>query len=340
MAKAKIIDETVVDTTANTEETVTDGTIMVDGVEMTEAELEALTAAEGTVTETETLTTITEPEVVTPLEPVLETEITPLVDSEPTTETISTLPDIGSTVAGVVEEATFTGGESMETLGGVSGTVITEQIETPGTTINAPIVKEEITEPFNLGGITFSQDVAPVEVIDIPAVVKDDTLTLKEKLETISKGLTGAQKIVWNSMIALDAVCGMYGAHEPTVNSEQRYFARHFIALNDLTEDEFTTFMSYLRWGFKKLSDAELAKEEGRFVFLNGTTGIDPMNSLIFCHDKDESEINTFVILMTIFDTQKDLKESGTTKKSDLSRLNPNHNISEDLLSKLNKFYS
>lgn len=297
MAKAKIIDETVVDTTANTEETVTDGTIMVDGVEMTEAELEALTAAEGTVTETETLTTITEPEVVTPLEPVLETEITPLVDSEPNTETI-------------------------------------------GTTINAPIVKEEITEPFTLGGITFSQDVAPVEVIDIPAVVKDDTLTLKEKLETISKGLTGAQKIVWNSMIALDAVCGMYGAHEPTVNSEQRYFARHFIALNDLTEDEFTTFMSYLRWGFKKLSDAELAKEEGRFVFLNGTTGIDPMNSLIFCHDKDESEINTFVILMTIFDTQKDLKESGTTKKSDLSRLNPNHNISEDLLSKLNKFYA
>lgn len=297
MAKAKIIDETVVDTTANTEETVTDGTIMVDGVEMTEAELEALTAAEGTVTETETLTTITEPEVVTPLEPVLETEITPLVDSEPNTETI-------------------------------------------GTTINAPIVKEEITEPFTLGGITFSQDVAPVEVIDIPAVVKDDTLTLKEKLETISKGLTGAQKIVWNSMIALDAVCGMYGAHEPTVNSEQRYFARHFIALNDLTEDEFTTFMSYLRWGFKKLSDAELAKEEGRFVFLNGTTGIDPMNSLIFCHDKDESEINTFVILMTIFDTQKDLKESGTTKKSDLSRLNPNHNISEELLSKLNKFYA
>ena len=279
MAKAKIIDETVVDTTANTEETVTDGTIMVDGVEMTEAELEALTAAEGTVTETETLTTITEPEVVTPLEPVLETEITPLVE-------------------------------------------------------------EEITEPFTLGGITFSQDVAPVEVIDIPAVVKDDTLTLKEKLETISKGLTGAQKIVWNSMIALDAVCGMYGAHEPTVNSEQRYFARHFVTLNDLTEDEFTTFMSYLRWGFKKLSDAELAKEEGRFVFLNGTTGIDPMNSLIFCHDKDESEINTFVILMTIFDTQKDLKESGTTKKSDLSRLNPNHNISEDLLSKLNKFYA
>ena len=297
MAKAKIIDETVVDTTANTEETVTDGTIMVDGVEMTEAELEALTAAEGTVTETETLTTITEPEVVTPLESVLETEITPLVDSEPTTETI-------------------------------------------GTTINAPLVEEEITEPFTLGGITFSQDVAPVEVIDIPAVVKDDTLTLKEKLETISKGLTGAQKIVWNSMIALDAVCGLYGPHEPTVNSEQRYFARHFIALNDLTEDEFTTFMSYLRWGFKKLSDAELAKEEGRFVFLNGTTGIDPMNSLIFCHDKDESEINTFVILMTIFDTQKDLKESGTTKKSDLSRLNPNHNISEDLLSKLNKFYA
>ena len=297
MAKAKIIDETVVDTTANTEETVTDGTIMVDGVEMTEAELEALTAAESRVTETETLTTITEPEVVTPLEPVLETEITPLVDSEPNTETI-------------------------------------------GTTINAPLVEEEITEPFTLGGITFSQDVAPVEVIDIPAVVKDDTLTLKEKLETISKGLTGAQKIVWNSMIALDAVCGMYGAHEPTVNSEQRYFARHFIALNDLTEDEFTTFMSYLRWGFKKLSDAELAKEEGRFVFLNGTTGIDPMNSLIFCHDKDESEINTFVILMTIFDTQKDLKESGTTKKSDLSRLNPNHNISEDLLSKLNKFYA
>ena len=331
MAKAKIIDETVVDTTANTEETVTDGTIMVDGVEMTEAELEALTAAEGTVTETETLTTITEPEVVTPLEPVLETEITPLVDSEPTTETISTLP---------AEEVIATISESTETLGGVPGTVITEQIETIGTTINAPLVEEEITEPFTLGGITFSQDVAPVEVIDIPAVVKDDTLTLKEKLETISKGLTGAQKIVWNSMIALDAVCGMYGAHEPTVNSEQRYFARHFVTLNDLTEDEFTTFMSYLRWGFKKLSDAELAKEEGRFVFLNGTTGIDPMNSLIFCHDKDESEINTFVILMTIFDTQKDLKESGTTKKSDLSRLNPNHNISEDLLSKLNKFYA
>ena len=332
MAKAKIIDETVVDTTANTEETVTDGTIMVDGVEMTEAELEALTAAEGTVTETETLTTITEPEVVTPLEPVLETEITPLVDSEPNTETISTLSAIDSTDDSIVEEAPL--------IGGVPGTVVTEQLETIDNTINAPLVKEEITEPFTLGGITFSQDVAPVEVIDIPAVVKDDTLTLKEKLETISKGLTGAQKIVWNSMIALDAVCGMYGAHEPTVNSEQRYFARHFIALNDLTEDEFTTFMSYLRWGFKKLSDAELAKEEGRFVFLNGTTGIDPMNSLIFCHDKDESEINTFVILMTIFDTQKDLKESGTTKKSDLSRLNPNHNISEDLLSKLNKFYA
>lgn len=325
MAKAKTIDEAVVDTTAN-------GTIMVDGVEMTEAELEALTAAESTVTETETLTTITEPEVVTPLEPVLETEITPLVDSEPTTETISTLSAIDSTDDSIVEEAPL--------IGGVSGTVVTEQLETIGTTINAPLVEEEITEPFTLGGITFSQDVAPVEVIDIPAVVKDDTLTLKEKLETISKGLTGAQKIVWNSMIALDAVCGMYGAHEPTVNSEQRYFARHFIALNDLTEDEFTTFMSYLRWGFKKLSDAELAKEEGRFVFLNGTTGIDPMNSLIFCHDKDESEINTFVILMTIFDTQKDLKESGTTKKSDLSRLNPNHNISEDLLSKLNKFYA
>lgn len=321
MAKAKIIDETV-----------TDGTIMVDGVEMTESELEALTAAEGTVTEPETITTITEPEVVTPLEPLIETEITPLVDSEPTTETISTLP---------VEEVIATISESTETLiGGVPGTVVTEQIETIGTTINAPIVEEEITEPFTLGGITFSQDAAPVEVIDIPAVVKDDTLTLKEKLETISKGLTGTQKIVWNSMIALDAVCGMYGAHEPTVNSEQRYFARHFIALNDLIEDEFTTFMSYLRWGFKKLSDAELAKGEGRFVFLNGTTGIDPMNSLIFCHDKDESEINTFVILMTIFDTQKDLKESGTTKKSDLSRLNPNHNISEDLLSKLNKFYA
>ena len=41
-----------------------------------------------------------------------------------------------------------------------------------------------------------------------------------------------------------------------------------------------------------------------------------------------------------ISETLKDLKESGTTKKSDLSRLNPNHNISEDLLSKLNKFYA
>ena len=175
---------------------------------------------------------------------------------------------------------------------------------------------------------------------DIAAIINNKEISLTNKLTLVANTLTGAEKEVFNSLININKICGQYAPHEVTVNSEQKYFARHFVKLVELEDEKFTMFMRYLRWAFVSLSNGKLAVEENRFTFLNGTTGVDPVNAFAFTHNKEDSEITTFICIFTIMDIQKDAAGTSAAGKINLDKIQSVHNISDALLGRLKKFYA
>ena len=175
---------------------------------------------------------------------------------------------------------------------------------------------------------------------DIAAIINNKEISLTNKLTLVANTLTGTEKEVFNSLININKICGQYAPHEATVNSEQKYFARHFVKLVELEDEKFTMFMRYLRWAFVSLSNGKLAVEENRFTFLNGTTGVDPVNAFAFTHNKEDSEITTFICIFTIMDIQKDAAGTSAAGKINLDKIQSVHNISDALLGRLKKFYA
>lgn len=175
---------------------------------------------------------------------------------------------------------------------------------------------------------------------DIAAIINNKEISLTNKLTLVANTLTGTEKEVFNSLININKICGQYAPHEATVNSEQKYFARHFVKLVELEDEKFTMFMRYLRWAFVSLSNGKLAVEENRFTFLNGTTGVDPVNAFAFTHNKEDSEITTFICIFTIMDIQKDTAGTSAAGKINLDKIQSVHNISDALLGRLKKFYA
>ena len=115
---------------------------------------------------------------------------------------------------------------------------------------------------------------------------------------------------------------------------------REGFELVELEDEKFTMFMRYLRWAFVSLSNGKLAVEENRFTFLNGTTGVDPVNAFAFTHNKEDSEITTFICIFTIMDIQKDAAGTSAAGKINLDKIQSVHNISDALLGRLKKFYA
>lgn len=209
----------------------------------------------------------------------------------------------------------------------------TEETQTEETPIETEETQtEETEEEVKVVNNTTSADIA--------AIINNKEISLTNKLTLVANTLTGAEKEVFNSLININKICGQYAPHEATVNSEQKYFARHFVKLVELEDEKFTMFMRYLRWAFVSLSNGKLAVEENRFTFLNGTTGVDPVNAFAFTHNKEDSEITTFICIFTIMDIQKDAAGTSAAGKINLDKIQSVHNISDALLGRLKKFYA
>lgn len=177
---------------------------------------------------------------------------------------------------------------------------------------------------------------------DISAIIKRGDLSLLEKIELISTTLGGVAGSVINSLRAL-YILGSKTATRlaDPMNREQRALVRYFIRLaTQSNPEEFNYAMKYINWVYKQLTDEKVLDKE-QMTLVRGVSPLDPTNSSIYTAGKDDKELITFVYLITVIDVKANAKTPiEKSRKIDIGKTTANTLLTEDIVTKINNFYS
>lgn len=177
---------------------------------------------------------------------------------------------------------------------------------------------------------------------DISAIIKRDDLKLLEKIELISKALGGTAGSVVNSLLALYTLGSKAITRQADpMNREQRALVRYFIRLTTQSNTEdFNYAMKYINWVYKQLTDEKVLDKE-QLTLVRGVSPLDPTNSSNFIAGKDDSELITFVYLITVIDVKANAKTPNEKARPiDIAKTTANTLLTEDIVTKINNFYT
>jgi hypothetical protein len=191
-------------------------------------------------------------------------------------------------------------------------------------------------------GVADEEPLPVTTTTDISAIIKRDDLKLLEKIELISKALGGVAGSVINSLLALYLLGSKTITRQPdAMNREQRALVRYFIRFStQTTTEEFNFAMKYINWVYKQLTDEKVLDSE-QLTLVRGVSPLDPTNSTIFIAGKDDSELITFVYLITVIDVKANAKTpSEKSRPIDIGKTTANTLITEEIVNKINNFYT
>ena len=194
-------------------------------------------------------------------------------------------------------------------------------------------VKEEPTP-------TVEENVSTSTTLDrkqINDLLKNTDLGIFDRLDKLVKFLPQPGNKVVASMASILKLRAK-NASEASMNREQITFAREFKKLLTLPQNEFNQLMVYVDWSYKELLNIDNLHKEG-VVTINNTSPLDPCLSFIYCANKDNQEIFTFVYLLTILDA-KSGNDEISKKPVSLAKATVKTILDDSEIEKLNKFYS
>lgn len=215
-----------------------------------------------------------------------------------------------------------------EELKTVAEVFVKADAELPKDTVEEP--KAESTKKGNKVVIT----VQTINKEAINEIVKDDTLSLFDKLDKLAKLLPQLGERTIKSLVYLFKNRAER-AEGPVVNSEQRAFVRSFRKLLALPQSEFNAIFRYVKYAFDNLTNPEVVVAEG-YELHGKLSPLDPLNQMMYLANKDDAELKSFLFLFTALSVKKDYP--GQTIKAD--KVSVPGAISDDELVKLNEYYS
>ena len=176
--------------------------------------------------------------------------------------------------------------------------------------------------------------------VAVNAIIKDDSYSLLEKIERITKVVPADASKIIVSLLSIFNNCSKVKTRvAAALNPEQKQLVRNFIKLASLQQEEFNESMKYINWVYKQLTDITVMQKE-RLVLVRGVSPLDPLISSAFIVNKDDAELITYVYLMAVIDFRANAKtEAEKAKRPNMQRSTADTLLTEDILNKINGFY-
>lgn len=260
--------------------------------------------------------------------PVVETEVTPEVVVD-TAETV--VPDEVVTPEEVDSEPTDTvvAPEELKSVNEVMLKAATED-GLDKTIVDVP-EEDDIVEDTPVAG----------DIVDVTDIIKNDNLSLLEKIDAISAVLPPLASKLVKSAVSLYHLGSTANGRQPEkMNREQKIFVRTFIKLANEPTTVFNENMKYFSWVFKQLSDVKVL-EANNLVLFRGESPLEQSTSTLFIAGKNDSELNTFLYLINILDLKiNSATAAERNKQVATDKITVNTNFTEELINKINNAFS
>lgn len=175
----------------------------------------------------------------------------------------------------------------------------------------------------------------------IAKIIGTNDLSIMNKIEQIAKLLPQPSNKLALGLRGLFVQRANDSSNSIAINIEQKAFYRNFKELLRLPQNDFNEQYKYLNWIHKQLLDLELIHKE-KLPIVAGVSPIHVMNVFLYCANKDDAELLSFVYLFTLLDMRvTDVDGALKGKSPDLSKVSVKKTLlkAEDV-EKINKYYN
>lgn len=203
-----------------------------------------------------------------------------------------------------------------------------ENPEVDKTIVDVPV--EEDTAPA-------SDFPAQIEVSSMSDIVKNDSLSLMDKINKITELMPQVSAKVAKSIVALYTLCSSASTRTPEkLNREQKYFVRAFFKLAAEPDTVFAENMRFISWIYRQLSDVKVLAANDLPTYRNESP-LEPSTCTLYIAGKNDGELNTFFYLVTILDVKINSKTvEERTRPIAMDKATTNNNLTEDICNKIN----
>lgn len=175
----------------------------------------------------------------------------------------------------------------------------------------------------------------------IAKIISANDLSLMNKIEQVAKLLPQPSSKIALGLRGLFTQRAYDSNNSVAINIEQKAFYRNFKELLRLPQNDFNEQYKYINWIHKQLIDLEVIQNE-KLPTVAGVSPIHVMNVFLYCANKDDAELTSFVYLFTLLDMRvTDLEGKLKGKAPDLSKVSVKKTLltAEDV-EKINKYYN